>query len=261
MNGYPKKRWGQNFMIDPNMLRKIARTIAPQPGDSICEIGPGKGALTAYLLQSGATVHAIEIDAALLSALREKLGSHPDLHLYQADALQFDYSALAKIKKIRLTGNIPYNITSSLLFKIFAMHAKIKDAYFVVQKELAQRVVATPGHKDYGILSVVCQFYGPTQKHFDISPQVFRPIPRVTSSLISLEINPLIKELKEPETEKFFIKVVKTAFNQRRKTLRNSLHALLPANTTESPIDLSRRPESLTVSEFLQLSTWLKGCS
>jgi len=255
MNLYPKKRWGQNFLVDPNILRKIVRTIDPKPGDIIIEIGAGKGALTQFLVESRATIHAFEIDSDLIPALKDKFSNKINFILHQENVLTFNYSLLFKLnKKVRVVGNIPYNITSPLLFKVFENSIHIKDVIFLVQKEIAQRICEKPDNKDYGILSVLSHYYGSPKMEFHVSPNVFRPIPKVVSSVISIRI----KTLKDSiDFQKLFLKVIKTAFNKRRKTLNNSLCELIRKDKINCPIDLNRRAETLTVDEFINLTKWL----
>jgi len=255
MNIYPKKRWGQNFLIDPNILRKIVRTIDPKPGDTIIEIGAGKGALTQFLLDSKATIHAFEIDSELIPELKKQFSSQSNFFLHHIDALTLDFISIAPKKlKIRVVGNIPYNITSPLLFKIFKYSEIIDDVHFLVQREIARRLCAVPKTKEYGILSVITQFYGSTSIAFDVSPKVFRPIPEVYSSLVSIKIQPVIDN---SEFRQNYHTVVRTAFGKRRKTLRNSLSDLLINKSGDSPIDLGRRAESLNIEEFINLTKWL----
>lgn len=255
MNIYPKKRWGQNFLIDPNILRKIVRTIDPKPGDTIIEIGAGKGALTQFLLDSKATIHAFEIDSELIPELKKQFSSQSNFFLHHIDALTLDFISIAPKKlKIRVVGNIPYNITSPLLFKIFKYSEIIDDVHFLVQREIARRLCAVPKTKEYGILSVITQFYGSISIAFDVSPKVFRPIPEVYSSLVSIKIQPVIDN---SEFRQNYHTVVRTAFGKRRKTLRNSLSDLLINKSGDSPIDLGRRAESLNIEEFINLTKWL----
>lgn len=255
MNIYPKKRWGQNFLIDPNILRKIVRTIDPKPGDTIIEIGAGKGALTQFLLDSKATIHAFEIDSELIPELKKQFSSQSNFFLHHTDALTLDFTSIAPKKlKIRVAGNIPYNITSPLLFKIFKYSEIIDDVHFLVQREIARRLCAVPKTKEYGILSVITQFYGSTSIAFDVSPKVFRPIPEVYSSLVSIKIHPVIDN---SEFRQNYHTVVRTAFGKRRKTLRNSLSNLPINKSGDSPIDLGRRAESLNIEEFINLTNWL----
>jgi 16S rRNA (adenine1518-N6/adenine1519-N6)-dimethyltransferase len=257
MKPYAKKRFSQNFLIDPNILRKIVQTINPQRDDFIIEIGSGKGALTRYLLESNAHIHSIEIDSDLIPELKQKFGSLSNFCLHHTDALTLDFTSIAlKKHKIRVVGNIPFNITSPLLFKIFENTEIINDVHFLVQREIARRLCAVPKTKEYGILSVITQFYGSPSIAFDISPKVFRPIPKVYSSLVSIKIQPVIDN---SEFQQNYHTVVKTAFGKRRKTLRNSLSDLLNNKSGDCSIDLSRRAESLNVEEFINLTHWLYG--
>ncbi len=256
MKPYAKKRLGQNFLIDPNILRKIAAAIDPQPGEEIIEIGPGRGALTEYLLASGAIIHAIELDDDLMEDLQNKFSGYDNFHLYPADALKFDFRKIFQSgKKVKYTGNVPYNITSPLLEIAYQNADYIKGVYFLVQKEFARRITASSGNKEYGILSVLSQYFGRPKIHFDVSPNVFRPIPKVTSTFFSIAFD------NDQADYEFFTKlqhVVKMAFNKRRKTLRNSLKSLLPENHDDCPVDLGKRPEVLTLNEFIQLTAYLE---
>jgi 16S rRNA (adenine1518-N6/adenine1519-N6)-dimethyltransferase len=255
MQSYAKKRFGQNFLIDPNIVRKIVKEIKPQPGDVIVEIGPGKGALTRQLVATGAKIHAIEIDKDLTSELAREFAGSDNFTLYQQDALKFDYRKhFSTGQKIRVVGNIPYNISSPLLFKVFENNNIIRDVHFLVQREIAQRICAKPNTKSYGILSVITQFYGKPSIAFQVSPKVFRPIPEVYSALVKLVIEP---HSQDTNFQANFHAVVKTAFGKRRKILRNALSELFPATTGDYPIDLSRRAESLTLEEFMTLTHWI----
>ena len=248
MNHYAKKRLGQNFLIDPNILRKIATAIDPHENETIIEIGPGKGALTEQLLMVGAIVHAIELDDDLIPKLEKKFYEYPNFHLYHADALKFDYSIIFKENvKVKYTGNVPYNITSPLLEIAYKNAKNIQGVYFLVQKEFAKRITASSGNKDYGILSLMSQYFGKPKIHFDVSPNVFRPIPKVTSSFFSILFN---NENIDYNYVNIFQKIVKKAFNKRRKTLRNSLRELLPEVLNNCPIDLGKRAEQLNLKEF-----------
>lgn len=256
MSHYAKKHFGQNFLIDPNILRKITGAIDPQPDDIIIEIGPGRGALTEHLLASGAVVHSIEIDDDLIPDLEMKFADQPNFHLHHADALKFDFMQIFEEgKKVKYTGNVPYNITSPLLEIAYKNAKYIHGVYFLVQKEFAKRITANSGNKDFGILSLMSQYFGITKIHFDVSPNVFRPIPKVTSSFFSILFN---KENLDYDFVKIFQQVIKTAFNKRRKTLRNSLKNLLPEQTENCPISLGKRPEELNLEAFISLTSYLE---
>ncbi len=255
MKPFAKKRFGQNFLIDPNILRKIIAAIAPLPDDVIIEIGPGKGALTNYLAKARTEVYAIEIDADLIPGLEQKFADYPNVSIIHQDALTFDYRFIAgNHKKLRIVGNIPYNISSPLLFRMFEFHDVIDDIHFLVQREIARRICAGPNSKEYGILSVITQFYGDPEIAFMVSPTVFRPIPEVTSALLSIRMKTVSGDLEFIEN---FHRTVRTAFAKRRKILRNTLAEIIPRSAVAGPVDLSRRAESLTVSEFIALTHWL----
>jgi 16S rRNA (adenine1518-N6/adenine1519-N6)-dimethyltransferase len=247
----PKKRFGQNFLQDENILNKIVKEINPQPDDAIIEIGPGYGMLTQKLLSSTKNLIAIEIDSELARSLKKKF---PHLHLINEDFLKIDLSKLSsQEKKLRIVGNIPYNITSPILFRLIENNRLIKDAIFMVQLEVAKRMTANRGTKDYGILAVVLKYFSETDLCFKISPNVFYPKPKVFSALIHIHF----KEIAESEGEqKLFIAIVKAAFGNRRKTLKNSFSNSIfhEIDFSNSGIDLSLRAEKLNVDDFFILT-------
>jgi len=249
------KRFGQNFLTDKNIIRKIIREIQPQPGEYILEIGPGKGALTEELLHTGAKVVAIEIDRELCAYLHSKYDSYPNFKLIEGDALDLNWLALCNgWPRMKVVGNIPYNITSPLLFRVFELNTHLATAVFMVQKEIALRLCAQPNTKEYGILTVLAAFYGSVKIAFHIPPTVFRPQPKVWSSLI------IFRPAQNNYSDDFkanFRKVVKTAFNQRRKTLKNALSTLLPSEITACPVNLTLRAENLSCDEFVLLTDFL----
>lgn len=257
MNKYrPKRRWGQNFLIDDNIIHKIADSINPQSNDVILEIGGGKGALTEALLDSGAQVHTVEIDKQLAQVLERRFSSRNNFFLHNQDVLKIDFNEIiTDSSQIRVVGNIPYNITSPLLARIFKYAANIADVFLLVQKELADRICADSGNKTYGILTVITNLFGEPEKLFDVSRNCFRPRPNVTSSLMKIDIIERFN-IDRNEIEKIR-KVVKSGFNHRRKTLRNSLSNLLPEERSDCPIDLSKRPEKLDVDDFIILTRWI----
>lgn len=247
----PKKRFGQNFLQDENILNKIVKEINPQPEDLIVEIGPGYGALTQKLLSSTQNFIAIEIDNGLAASLKERF---PHLQLINEDFLETNLSKFLKDgKKLRVVGNIPYNITSPILFKLIENNKLIKDAVFMVQLEVAKRMTADRGIKDYGILAVILKYFSETELCFKISPNVFYPKPKVFSALVNIHF----KEMKQPEEEqKLFIAIVKAAFGNRRKILKNSFSNSIfhEIDFSNSGIDLSLRAENLTVDDFIILT-------
>lgn len=250
----PKKRFGQNFLQDENILNKIVKEINPHPDDLIIEIGPGYGALTQKLLSTTENLIAVEIDNELTNNLKEKF---PQLHLINEDFLETDLSQLSTDgKKLRVVGNIPYNITSPILFKLIENNEHIKDAVFMVQLEVAKRMTSNGGTKDYGILAVVLKYFTETKLCFKISPNVFYPKPKVFSALVHIQF----KEIKQPEDEqKLFIQIVKAAFGNRRKTLKNSLGNSIfhEIDFSNSGIDLTLRAENLSMDDFVILTNYV----
>ena len=258
INNKPKKRFGQNFLQDENILNKIVMEINPQQDDYIIEIGPGYGALTQELLSATENLTAIEIDDELAKELKEKF---PKLRLQKEDFLETDLSKfLSQGKKLRVVGNIPYNITSPILFKLIENNRLIKDAVFMVQFEVGKRMTADSGTKDYGILAVVLKYFTETKLCFKISPNVFYPKPKVFSALVHINF----KELNQAENEhKLFIQIVKAAFGNRRKTLKNSFSNSIfhEIDFSNSGIDLSLRAEKLKVEDFVKLTKFVMESS
>ena len=247
----PRKRFGQNFLQDENILKKIVREINPQSDDLIIEIGPGYGALTKKLLSSTKNLIAVEIDRKLADNLKENF---PVLHLINQDFLDSEFRTLStKEKKLRIVGNIPYNITSPILFKLIENNNLIKDAVFMVQLEVAKRMTSDRGTKDYGILSVLLKYFTNTILCFKISPNVFFPKPKVHSALVHIHFRNM---RASKEFQQTLIQVVKAAFGNRRKTLKNSLsNSIFAANNfSDSGIDLSLRAEQLEVEDFIKLT-------
>ena len=258
----PKKRFGQNFLQDENILNKIVKEINPQPNDLIIEIGPGYGALTQKLISATENLIAIEIDNELAASLKERF---PHLQLINEDFLETDLSKqTSQEKKLRIVGNIPYNITSPILFKLIENNNLIEDAVFMVQYEVAKRMTSKMGTKDYGILAVVLKYFTKTELCFKISPNVFFPKPKVFSALVHIHFNK-INQLEEEQKrnvrhfDELFIQIVKAAFGNRRKTLKNSFSNSIFAeiNFSSSGIDLSQRAEQLNVSDFIHLTKFL----
>ncbi|BBB24237.1 16S rRNA (adenine1518-N6/adenine1519-N6)-dimethyltransferase [Isorropodon fossajaponicum endosymbiont JTNG4] len=239
-----RKRFGQNFLIDHRIIDRIIATIAPKRDDNLLEIGPGQGAITLPLLDYIEQLNVIEIDRNLISIL-ESL-ERPNLIIHQGDVLKFDLNALPT--PIRIVGNLPYNISSPVLFYLLENLDKIKDMTFMLQKEVVERMAANNGSKIYGRLSVMMQAFFDVQMIFIVPPESFNPAPRVESAIVHL------KPLRQPKTKdiKVLEKVVKLAFSQRRKTLRNCLKSILTQGQTD--IDLSQRAEMLTIDNFITLT-------
>ncbi len=239
----PRKRFGQNFLVDNQIVSRIITTIAPKKSDNIVEIGPGMGALTFPLLEYLDHLSVIEIDRDLISLL--KLNKQDKLTIYEADALKFDYGQISN--NLRIVGNIPYNISSPLLFHLLSSKNQIIDMTFMLQKEVADRIIANHGSKTYGRLSVMMQTFFQIESIYTVPKESFNPKPKIESSIIYL------KTRAKPLTEntKLLEKIVKVSFSQRRKTLKNCLKSILSQEQTE--IDLSQRAEMLSIENFITL--------
>ena len=243
MRHQPRKRFGQNFLVDHQIVNQIISTISPKNDDSIVEIGPGKGAITFPLLEYLDHLSVIEIDRDLVSML--ELEEQEKLTIYQSDALTFDFSQISN--KIRVIGNLPYNISSPLLFHLLDYRDQIVDMTFMLQKEVVDRIVAPPGNKTYGRLSVMMQAFYEVELMFVVPKESFEPQPKIESAILYLKTKeqPLIKNSKPLE------EIVKLAFSQRRKTLKNCLKSVL--NQSQTEIDLSQRAEMLSTENFVTL--------
>ncbi len=249
----PRKRFGQNFLVSQDVLQNIERSLHLQKNDRVVEIGPGQGALTENLLQAVNDLTAIEIDRDLVNFLQKKFSQSKNFHLISGDVLKTDWPLLAKnqLNSLRVVGNLPYNISSPILFQLSAAKNQIKDIHVMLQREVADRLCAQPGNKDYGRLTVMLQYDFFITKHFDIPPQAFNPPPQVYSSWVSLVPR---YDLPEVDRDKFEL-IVRTAFNQRRKTLRNSLKDLVPLKYFEQiGIDSQLRAQDLTIFNYIQLA-------
>ncbi|MEK7728924.1 MAG: 16S rRNA (adenine(1518)-N(6)/adenine(1519)-N(6))-dimethyltransferase RsmA [candidate division KSB1 bacterium] len=250
----PRKSLGQNFLLDENVLRKIVRAIDPKPEDHFVEIGPGMGALTKHLLEAGSHCLAVEIDQRLIPLLQERFAAYPNFKLLNQDFREVALNGFAGEHKLRLVGNIPYHITSHLVFTAFAQRALLRDMLLTVQREVAERIVATPGGKEYGILSIMSQTFAHAELLFTISPHVFRPKPEVESAVVRWQFQAPPLPIVDDD---FYVAMVKAIFGQRRKTLRRSLSNFLNTETPLAFIDLQRRPETLAIAELIQLANGL----
>jgi len=251
----PRKRFGQNFLHDPGVIRRIVDCIRPVPGQAMVEIGPGQGALTRPLLERLDHLDVIEIDRDLAVAMREQDYPPQRLSIHESDALQFDFSALAaqRGQPLRLAGNLPYNISTPLLFHVLTHAEAIRDMHFMLQKEVVRRMASGPGGKEYGRLSVMLAWRCRVESLFDIAPGAFRPAPRVTSSLVRLV--PHATAPFEVGNTQVFRDVVTRAFTQRRKTLRNALSTLISADQLAAlDIDPGLRPQMLTPADFAAIA-------
>jgi len=244
-----RKRFGQNFLHSESVVRRIVGAIAPARDDRIVEIGPGMGALTGPLLERVDRLDVVELDRDLVAELPARLG-HPDnLVIHQADALDFDFRALAGNKPLRAVGNLPYNISTPLLFHLLDQSEKIADMHFMLQSEVVDRITASPGSKAWGRLGVMSRASADAAMLFRVPPGAFQPAPRVESAVVRIVPNTLAASQRAllPALET----VVRKAFDQRRKTLRNTLKGLLDAAELERlEIDPGRRAETVTLAEF-----------
>lgn len=246
----PRKRFGQHFLHDPAVLARIVATVDPRPGDNLVEIGPGRGALTELLLARSGRLTAIEIDRDLVPELRGRFGHA--LTLIEGDALRANYPALAAGGPLRLIGNLPYNITSPLLFTLLTCGAPITDMHFMLQREVVDRLVAPPGSRDYGRLSAAVAARAQAQALFTIGPGAFKPPPRVQSAVVRLQPRPAPFEIADFDA---YDRVVTAAFGQRRKTLRNALARLLDADAIAAAgVEPGARAETVTPAQFAALA-------
>jgi len=258
----PRKDLGQHFLADPGTLERVAAAIAPRPGDTILEYGAGIGVLTEKLLDAGARVVAVELDDALAEVLRRELGGRPEFRLVHADLARVSAPALRRelaVPSLKLAGNLPYQLTSHVLFAALDLESDLEDAVFMVQREVAERLVAPPGGRDYGILSVLLRAYHEVSLVHRIKPGAFLPPPRVESALIRI-----VPRAGGPAlswaARAALTRLVKSTFAERRKVLRNTLKkfygldaAAIARCERASGIDLGRRPETLAVQEFVRL--------
>jgi len=245
----PLKRFGQNYLIDKNIINKIVTEINPQPNDTIIEIGPGRGALTGLLVNKLKDFSAVEIDRRVIEALSMQ---YPSLKIINEDFLKMDLQQFFKNNRIKIVGNIPYNITSSIIFKIIENRKFVQESVFMVQNEVAKRMSAKIRTKDYGILSVLLSAFGQVEYCFKVSPNVFRPRPNVHSAVVHIRWHSLSFNV----SDNLIIQIVKAAFGNRRKTLKNSLNNSIfnDCDFSKLGIDLSRRAEELETKEFIQLA-------
>ncbi len=252
-----RKRFGQNFLQDHNIIYQILANIQAQSGEHWVEIGPGLGAITEPLLQQQVVLDVVELDRDLVTVLQQKFAEYENFTIHSADALNFDFTALASEQQaIRVIGNLPYNISTPLLFHLVESACCIQDMHFMLQKEVVDRICAEPGSKKYGRLSVMMQYYCMTDLIFDVPPESFDPIPKVMSSIVRL--TPHEKPVVQLNDIATLNTVVTTAFSQRRKTIRNSLKNLLTEQQISAvDIDPGLRAETLSLEEFARLSNLL----
>jgi 16S rRNA (adenine1518-N6/adenine1519-N6)-dimethyltransferase len=252
-----RKRFGQHFLHDPAVIGRIVAALEVRPGEHLVEIGPGRGALTHELLRrSDCTFDAIEIDRDLAQRLRGEFQDSPRCELHEADALEFDFAALAQRRggPLRVIGNLPYNISTPLLFHLLTQAQAITDLHVMLQREVVARLAASPGTKDFGRLTLMVAPYLAVEKLFDVGPGAFQPPPRVWSAVVQLRVRPQPLFTVSPH----YGAVVAAAFAQRRKTLRNALSQLLSREQISAcGVDPSARPETLGAQEFNTLAQTL----
>ncbi len=256
-NHLPRKRFGQNFLHDQSILQRIVQVLQLKPTDHVVEIGPGLGALTTKILPLLPRLEVVELDRDLVPKLIENCQGLGELIVYQDDALRFDFSQLSQTNRsLRLVGNLPYNISTPLLFHLLEQAHIIKDMYFMLQKEVVDRMVATPGSEAYGRLSVMVQYYCQAQALFTVKPGAFQPPPKVDSAFIRLVPHAQLPHVANDA--KIFAQIVRLAFNQRRKTIRNSLATVISIEQLQAlNIDPSIRAEKLGVEQFVKMSNSL----
>lgn len=252
-----KKRFGQNFLHDQNVIARILRAVAPQPGEAFIEIGPGPGALTAPLLQKVERLHVVELDREVIPYLQARCGQDPRLIVHQADALKVDYASLTPQRPLRLVGNLPYNISTPLLFHLLRQAEAIADMHFMLQKEVVDRMCAAPGTDDYGRLTVTLAARAECTALFRVGPGAFTPAPKVESAIVRVRPRPAPFEVPDFDA---YDRVVTAAFGQRRKTLSNALKPLLSADEIRAAgIDPTLRAERLSPAEFATLARRYKA--
>ena len=249
MKHIAKKRFGQNFLNDDYIINQIIGIISPKPDNFLVEIGPGLAALTKPLLNKLPKLHVIELDRDIINFLKSNFSDN--LVIHEGDALKFDYKFNGEA--IRVVGNLPYNISTPLLFHL-ALYPNIIDMHFMLQKEVVDRICASSGNADYGRLSIMLQYKFDCHKMLNVSRECFTPAPKVESAIVRLKPKP--REMWEHIDEKKLNHIVTSAFNKRRKTIRNSLNNIISLESLEYlGIDSTSRAENLSVSEYLKLAT------
>ncbi|TGD72488.1 16S rRNA (adenine(1518)-N(6)/adenine(1519)-N(6))-dimethyltransferase RsmA [Mangrovimicrobium sediminis] len=255
----PRKRFGQNFLTDHGVIEAIAAAIHPSETDHLVEIGPGRGALTEALAPSGCRLDVVELDRDLVPGLLAAFSIYPGFKLHQADALQVDYHALAAPgEQLRVVGNLPYNISTPLIFHLLGQRECILDMHFMLQLEVVERLAAAPGSKDWGRLGIMAQYHCEVEQLFEVPPEAFFPPPKVRSAIVRLV--PRASSPWPACDEQRLRAVVQAAFAQRRKTLRNNLKGLIDMHALEAiGIDPGSRAETLELAQFIDLTNAIHG--
>ncbi len=258
MGHQARKRFGQNFLHDGNVIRNIVKSIRPKVGENIVEIGPGMGAITEQLLDATeGHLNVVELDRDLIPGLKVKFFNQPGFVVHEADALQFDFKKLVTDDRpLRIVGNLPYNISTPLIFHLLSFAGTVKDMHFMLQKEVVQRMAAGAGENNYGRLSIMVQYFCDVQHLFDVGPEAFHPAPKVDSAIVRLVPHQTLPHpVKDHRTLE---NIVRTSFSMRRKTLRNNLKKVISSEQLENlGIDPSLRPERLTLAEFAAISDYV----
>lgn len=252
-----RKRFGQNFLHDPGVIERIVRAIHPKPEDTLVEIGPGLGAITEEILAVNPRLQVVELDRDLIPVLRTKFFNYPEFRIHEADALSFDFSQLADGGRgLRIIGNLPYNISTPLIFHLLGQAGVVKDMHFMLQKEVVQRLAAVPGDNNYGRLGIMAQYFCKVQPLFEVGPGAFRPAPKVDSAIVRLVPH---ETLPHPAKDLGTLQaVVRTAFNARRKTLRKALGSLITVDQLQSlGINDGLRPENLSLADYVLIADLL----
>ena len=253
MKHVARRRFGQNFLVDQGVVAAIVGAIDPRPGETLVEIGPGLGALTDPLLERLQPLHVVEIDRDLIARLKQRYRSG-QLVIHEGDALAFDFATLGG--DLRLVGNLPYNISTPLLFHLATYVERVRDMHFMLQKEVVERMVALPGESEFGRLSVMLQFRFHMEWLIDVPPESFDPAPKVDSAVVRLIPRPA-EDCRVRDTA-LLERVVATAFSQRRKMLRNTLRNLLDESALRAlGVDPTARAEDLAVADYVRLADWL----
>ncbi len=254
-----RKRFGQNFLTDSAVINRIARAIAPEASEHLVEIGPGKGALTGQLVDSGRKLDVIELDRDLVPALLLAFGHKPGFALHSADALKFDFAALADAgDRLRIVGNLPYNISTPLIFRLLEQADIIRDMHFMLQLEVVNRLAAEPGSKNWGRLGIMAQYFCEVEHLFEVPPSAFQPAPKVQSAIVCLRP---YTQIPWPACDPARLRrLVQASFAQRRKTLRNNLKGMMDTDAIESlGIDPGARAETLPLTDFVSLANALQS--
>lgn len=251
-----RKRFGQHFLVDPGVIDAILRAVNATEHDVVVEIGPGQGAITDALAATGCELHTVELDRDLASGLRRRYAGRANVAVHEADALQFDFSSIGK--PMRIVGNLPYNISTPLLFHLLDFRSRIIDMHFMLQKEVVERMAAGPGSKAYGRLGIMLGCYLQVEPLFDVPPGAFDPPPEVDSAVVRLD--PLPPGTYDIDDEEALSALVAKAFMQRRKTLRNALKDVADSGDFAAvDIDASLRPEQLAIADYVRLCNYLRA--